>query len=143
MNLYNILTTSFCDSDIAKKLFSFIGNIFNIMKIIIPIIIILIGTIDLIKAMIANDTDASKKAQNMFIKRLIIGIAIFFVFPIASFIMNLIGNSMDNNCMDCFNSPNNSLKCSFNNNSDDATKIKLEDIENDDNTEKLSESAER
>lgn len=68
---------------------STIDTILGYVRIIVPIIIILLGTIDLAKAVIASKEDEMKKAQNTFIKRLIIGIAVFFVPVFVDIIMDL------------------------------------------------------
>jgi len=102
MNMFLIL---FCDTNSGMKLFSFVGKIFDIVMIAIPIILIIIGTIDFLKAVIAQKDDEMKKAQNTFIKRLIMGAVIFFVPAIVGFLMGLINQKLDNTCMTCFNTP--------------------------------------
>lgn len=113
MNLVNVLeTSSFCESNSIKHLFSYIGQMYSIIKIIIPILIIIFGTIDLFKGIIANNEE-SKKLQKRFVKRMIFGIAVFFIFPIVSFLINMIGSNIDNECMICFTYYNDSSKCSY------------------------------
>lgn len=114
MGLINILAdTTMCSANSMKRIFALVGNLFNIIKIVVPIIIIIMGTIDLVKAMIANKPDETKKAQTTFIKRLIASVCIFFVFPIISFLMGLLGENMDNQCMTCFSYPNDKTKCYY------------------------------
>lgn len=50
-----------------------------LLQIGIPIVLIVLGMIDLGKAVIASKEDEIKKAQGMLIKRLIYAIAVFFV----------------------------------------------------------------
>lgn len=131
VNFVNILTnTSSCDANSIKRVFSLLGNLFNIVKIIIPIILIVMGTIDFVKAMITNNPDETKKSQALFIKRLIVAVCVFFVFPIVSFLMSLVGESMDNTCMICFSNPNDKTKCYFtvNNNNDSNSTVKDFDV---------------
>ncbi len=114
MGIINILAdASMCDANSMRRIFSLLGNLFNIIKIAIPIVIIIMGTIDLVKAMMANDTSTTKKAQTTFIKRLIVAVCIFFVLPLISFLMSLLGENMDNQCMTCFTNPNDKSKCYF------------------------------
>ena len=68
---------------------SSVDEILGYVRIIVPILIILLGTIDLAKAVIASKEDEMKKAQYMFIKRLIIGLAVFFVPVFVNIIMDL------------------------------------------------------
>ncbi len=56
-------------------------------KIIVPIIIIGLGTLDLAKAVTASKEDDMKKAQKTFVKRILIGVSIFFVPTIMNLIM--------------------------------------------------------
>ena len=64
-----------------------------IVWIIIPIILIALGTIDLGKAVIASNEEAVKKAQGMLIKRAIYAAAIFFVVTIVTVLMNTISDA--------------------------------------------------
>ncbi len=110
--IYILDNTTFCESNSIKQLFSFIGQIFNFAKIIIPILIILLGIIDLIKSMTSSTNDSNKNLI-LFAKRLIFGVAIFFIFPIINFLMNLLGTNLDNQCMKCFSNPTDKSICSF------------------------------
>lgn len=59
----------------------------------IPIALILFGTIDLGKAVIASKEDEVKAAQKMLIKRAIYAIALFLVVPIVNIVMELVSTS--------------------------------------------------
>ena len=63
----------------------------------IPIILIVLGTIDLGKAVIASKEEEIKKAQQMFIKRLIYAVAVFFVVTIVSLVFGLFSETKDSN----------------------------------------------
>lgn len=63
------------------------------VKIIVPIIIIVLGSLDFASAMFAGDESNMKKAQAKFIKRLVIGVAIFLVPSILKLLLN-IGHSV-------------------------------------------------
>ena len=52
---------------------NFVSTIVTIIKIVIPIILIVLGLLDLGKATIAQKDDEIKKAQMTFIKRIIGG----------------------------------------------------------------------
>ena len=49
------IENNFCDCLI--RLFIFLGYIMNILKISVPAILILLGSIDLVKAMVENDEE--------------------------------------------------------------------------------------
>lgn len=67
----------FCSN--THQLLSIIGWILTIFKIAIPIIIIILGLIDLGKAAVSSKPEEIKKSANSLLYRLIGGVAIFFV----------------------------------------------------------------
>ena len=75
MELMQIL--DFCAE--TKNIWILIGKIVRIVLIVIPIIIVLLGTFDLGKAVMAVEDKEIKEAQKMFIKRLVYGVIIFFI----------------------------------------------------------------
>ena len=79
-----------------------IGNIVLVLRIAIPIIIVLLGTIDLGKAVIAGEDKQIKEAQHMFLRRLIYGIAVFFVIFLVQAVFRLLG-TRDTSTGPCFN----------------------------------------
>lgn len=99
----NILAVNLCNSSVGYKIFSFLGNIFNFIKLIIPLLIIIHGTIDLTKGLIDPN---NKKNLTLFIKRLILGVAIYFISTLVLFIMSLVNNDVDNSCLNIFLNPN-------------------------------------
>lgn len=108
MNYTNILAeVDLCTSEAGYRLFGFTGYIINFIQIAVPIIIILFGTIDLVKAMIAQSPDQTKKAQNTFVKRLIVGLVIFFVPMIVMFLINMVNGTdwQGNVCLQSFSNP--------------------------------------
>ena len=83
----------------------------NIIQVAIPVILIIMKGIDFIKAITAQKEDEIKKAQSLFIKRIILAALVYFVFVIVKLIISIVGNS-DNiiNCVECF--INDAGKCS-------------------------------
>ena len=67
--------------------------ILNIIQILIPIALILFGTIDLGKAVISSDEKEIKAAQSKLIKRCIYAAAIFFVVLLVTVLMNIVAAS--------------------------------------------------
>ena len=94
---------TFC-ADTAS-VWQLVGNVIYIIRIVIPVIIILLGTLDLGKAVIAGEDKKIKEAQKSFIKRLIYGVAIFFMFTVVEVIFGLLGVETDKGdskiCWDC------------------------------------------
>lgn len=79
----------FGDPNDSNSLRYLINEILTYPRIIVPILIIGLGFLDLGKAVIASKEDEMKKAQSTFIKRLIIGVAVFLVPAIVNLIMYL------------------------------------------------------
>lgn len=77
----------FGDKDDSESLRYLINEILMYPKIIVPILVILLGILDLGKAVIASKEDAMRKAQSTFIKRVLLGVLIFFVPVIVDLIM--------------------------------------------------------
>lgn len=100
---------TFC-ADTAS-VWQLVGNVIYIIRIVIPVIIILLGTLDLGKAVIAGEDKKIKEAQKSFIKRLIYGVAIFFMFTVVEVIFGLLGVETDKGdskiCWDCATKPHN------------------------------------
>ena len=103
--------STFCSG--TARIWRFIGYIIYVIRIAIPIIIILLGTIDLGKAVIAGEDKKVKEAQKSFVMRIIYGVAVFFVFPIVEIIFSLLGVDTSNGnakvCWDCATKPNNKV----------------------------------
>lgn len=78
-----------CPNDLVP-IFRFLKNgIYPIIQIGIPIILIVMGSIDLGKAVLSSDDKEIKGATSKLIKRAIAAVAVFFVTTIVSLLMNL------------------------------------------------------
>lgn len=78
-----------CKGLLGQDLINKIKSYLNIIKIVVPIILIGFGIFDFTKAVFASSEDDMKKAQQNFIKRLVIAILIFFVPVIVDLILNI------------------------------------------------------
>jgi len=68
-----------------------VGLILKVIQWVVPIILILLGTIDLVKAVIAGKEDDIKKNQTALIKRIIAAVIVFLVPLIVGILMGMIG----------------------------------------------------
>ncbi len=84
--------TEFCVD--TSPIWQFVGYIFFILKILIPVIIIVLGIIDLFKVVTSNDEKAINKATMSVVQRLIMGIAIFFVPTLVSFMFTMLKDAV-------------------------------------------------
>ena len=84
--------TEIC-TDLAPILKLVKHGLIPILQIGIPIILIVLGMIDLGKAVMAGKEDEMKKAQSALLKRCIYAVAVFFVVTIVTLIFNLFATS--------------------------------------------------
>ena len=82
---------SFCVD--SSAIWQYIGYFLLIIKIVIPILIVILGMVDFGKAVTSNDDKALPKAAISLGKRLVMGIAIFFIPTIISYIFSLIASA--------------------------------------------------
>lgn len=69
-------------------------GVFPIVQIGIPLVLIVLGTIDLGKAVISSDDKEVKGAQSRLIKRCIYAVAIFFVATLVIILMDLVAGAV-------------------------------------------------
>ena len=82
-----------CDD--IKPIVSIIKNgVIPLIQIVIPIVLIVLGMLDLGKAVIASKEDEIKAAQKLLIKRIIYAVAIFLVVFIVTVIFNMVSESI-------------------------------------------------
>lgn len=105
-----MLEMGFCES--SAEIWLLVGKLINIIKIVIPIIIIILAMLDLGKAVMAGEEKEIKEAQKMLLKRLIYGVLIFFVVTIVQVVFNLIGrNVTDDDAQICWTCATNTKEC--------------------------------
>ena len=97
MNMVQILDAADVNPEGPCRGFGFIfriikNGLFPILQIGIPIILIVLGTLDLGKAVISSDDKAVKEAQSKLIKRCIYAILVFFIVTLISVVFSMIGN---------------------------------------------------
>lgn len=72
-------TTNSTNCSLSDRVIKWIANIVKWVKYIAPILVIIFGIMDFIKAIAAQSEDEMKKAQSRFIKRLIVAALVFIV----------------------------------------------------------------
>ena len=116
VDLFNITTDysnpdnwDLCSNTEAKPTLKFIGNLLRLAFIAVPIVLIIIGSIDFVKATLAKNDDDIKKAQSAFIKRIIACVLIFFVPVITKIIYGTVLDAKpeikDSQCLTCILDP--------------------------------------
>jgi hypothetical protein len=80
---------TFCTD--AASILGFVGTVFFVFKIAIPVLLIVLGSIDLGKAVVAQSEDEIKKATQILVKRAVFGVIIFFIPTIVGLVFGLVG----------------------------------------------------
>jgi len=78
------------------------------IKIIIPVVLVVLGMLDMGKAVIGNDEKAMKENQNKLIKRCVYAVLIFLIVAIVQAVFGVLdqastdGTSGATSCINCF-----------------------------------------
>ncbi len=97
-------------SDVPNGVKNTVHTVYIVIQVAVPIIIVILGMIDLIKAITSQKEDDIKKAQMLFIKRLIAGALVFFAFVLVKMLISAVANDNEKDskasnivsCMNCF-----------------------------------------
>ena len=79
----------------GTRTYKIIKEVFKWIQILAPIMLIIFGVLDYVKALIASDADAMKKTSSKFVKRLIISAAIILLPFVLDFFLSLLEGSMN------------------------------------------------
>ena len=78
-----------------------ISILYNVIQIAVPVVLVVMGSLDLMKGITAQKEDDIKKGQQLFVKRLISAAIVFFVFIIVKLVISFVADNSTNNIMDC------------------------------------------
>ena len=90
-----VLDTLSCGgiSGIPVILPNLVSLVVNLIKIVVPILLVIYGMLDLGKAVMAQKDDEIKKGQQTFVKRLIAAIIVFFIIVIVKLVIGLVAEN--------------------------------------------------
>ena len=100
--LANKTASSVCTGGIASVV-GLAKMVIKVLQLVVPIGLIIMGTVDMAKAVIAGDEKKMKEAQKPFIKRIIAAVIVFLIPIIVNMVLSFVttGNS---DWIDCWNS---------------------------------------
>lgn len=107
LNLVNVLETT-APGELCAELgpvLRLVGIAIFIIKVIVPILLIVVGMIDMAKAVTEKDENKIKDAQHKLIKKAIAAVLVFLIVTIVGVLMNLIGAAEYKQCTDCIVDP--------------------------------------
>ena len=91
---------------IDEKIPNIVSTIITVIKIVVPVLLVIMGMLDLMKGITAGKEDEIKKGQQIFIKRLISGALVFLVFTIVQLLISFVADEDDKDniatCSNCF-----------------------------------------
>lgn len=96
MNLTNILLNADLINQICGEQSAIVGvwkavsAVITILCIAVVVLLIVMGTVDMLKAVMAGKDDEIKKAQGILIKRVIAAVIVFFIPLIVKLVLQLI-----------------------------------------------------
>lgn len=97
---------SLCEDPDLLNVLRLVRMAIKLLQIVVPIGLILMGTIDMGKAVIAGDEKKMKEAQKPFVKRIIAAVIVFIIPFIVNLVMNLVTTNNDD-WRDCWNAAGN------------------------------------
>lgn len=83
------------------------SSFYNAIMVLVPVILIIMGTIDLVKGIMSQKEDEMKKGRETFVKRLVGSVIIFLIVLIVKFFVGAVARDNGNrmrivDCIDCF-----------------------------------------
>ena len=91
--------------DIPTMLTQTVRIAYILIQVAVPIVLVVMGSLDLFKGISAQKEEDIKKGQQMFIKRLIAAAIVFFVFAITKVIISFAADGTSSKilqCAECF-----------------------------------------
>lgn len=79
--------------DIPQVIPNITRMVVTFVKIAIPVILVILGMLDLGKAVVASKEDEIKKAQQLFIKRLIAAVVVFLIVQIVQILFSILAKA--------------------------------------------------
>ena len=108
----NINIANFCKQGNISKTLRFLGWIFFLLKVLVPLVIIGMGIKDLFDVIVSGKEDVASKKIKSLVTRIVIGVIIFLLPGIVDFLFNTItditkSDSLSglNNCKTCILNP--------------------------------------
>lgn len=90
---------------IPSKIPEITSYIVTVIQVAVPIVLIIVGSLDLFKGITAQKDDEIKKGQKILVKRLIVAGLIFFIISISKIVISVVADTNISNmskCIDCF-----------------------------------------
>lgn len=108
VKLYRVVKCGDPEEDIMielpENLVKLISIAISAIQVVTPLVLIITGMLDFLKATTASNEDGIKKAQQTFIRRLIAGAAVFFIIATVKIVIGILNTNFSSAAIDCINS---------------------------------------
>lgn len=103
----DMYTGNICEMTGTLKVLTIIRKVIHLLKIAVPLALVILASIELGKAVISDDSDSVAKTLRVLVRKIIMGVVIFFIPVIIDSLMSLVNNYEKNkssvmNCLVCF-----------------------------------------
>ncbi len=98
MNMGTNLSDTSCQGLLGPDLLNDLSTVLTWIRIAVPILLIILGSVDFIKPLLSDDQQELQKSTGRFIKRCVIAVAIFFVPTIIMLILSSVDTLFDSAC---------------------------------------------
>ena len=93
--------------NIPIRIPNIVSMLISILNVAVPVILVIFGTIDLAKGMMAGDENEIKKGRQAFIKRIIAGACVYLIILGVKLLVNIVDENTENktsiiSCINCF-----------------------------------------
>lgn len=90
------------NANIDVKIANTVHTIIVVIQIAVPVLLVVFGMMDLVKAVMGQKEDEIKKGQQTLVKRIIAAAIVFFVMVAVRFVVSLVDDNGVMDCADCF-----------------------------------------
>lgn len=92
LNILGVFTNATdCGSILGEDLTNVLQDVYRAMQVAIPILVTALCTVDIVKAVAAQDDKDMEAAKSRALKRLIIGVTVMFIPILIDFLLDLAG----------------------------------------------------
>ena len=88
-------------TDIPSLIPKVVSIAYTVIQIAVPVVLVIMGSLDLFKGITAQKEDEIKKGQQIFVKRLIAAVLVFFAFVITKILISVVADSTGANILEC------------------------------------------
>lgn len=90
-----------CSDPAIQNIAYLVGIVFAAIRIAVPIILIVIGMVEMVRGITSQDEKVLKQAQSGLVKKAVAALIVFLIVSIVGLLMRIIGGDEYKSCMKC------------------------------------------